>query len=172
MADGDAIGTIERYKIEEKDNLYEVARRNDIGIVEILSANPNVDPWTPAPGTELTITGMHLLPPGERNGIVINLSELRLFYYTESGIMTFPIGIGREGWPTPVAKTKIVRKREHPIWTPPPSIRAENPELSKSFLPGPDNPLGDYALDLGIPGVLIHGTNRPYGIGRHALSQH
>jgi L,D-transpeptidase ErfK/SrfK len=166
---GDVIGSVEHYRVTEKDNLYEIARQYDIGIVELLAANPGIDPWIPESGTELTITSMHVLPATPRKGIVINLSELRLFYYAEDGsVTTFPIGIGREGWRTPIGKTKVLRKRKNPLWTPPPSIREEEPDLPEVILPGPDNPLGEYALDLGIHGVLIHGTNRPYGVGKRS----
>lgn len=165
----DVIGKVTHYRVHKGDTLYEIARYHDIGIVELLAANPGVDPWMPETGKELTITSMHVLPPAPREGIVINLSELRLFYYLEDGkVMSFPIGIGREGWQTPLGATKILRKRENPIWTPPPSIRKENPDLPETFPPGPDNPLGQYALDLGLPGILIHGTNRPYGVGKRS----
>jgi len=82
--------------------------------------------------------------------------------------MTFPIGIGRQGWETPTGTTRIIAKRRHPIWTPPPSIRKENPELPPYIAAGPDNPLGDYALNLGWSGYLIHGTNRPFGVGKRS----
>jgi len=166
---GDIAGNTAYYTVVQDDNLYAVARRFDIGIVELLAANPGTDPWIPKVGTVLTITRMHVLPAVERSGIVINLPELRLFYYTADGtVMTFPIGIGREGWQTPLGVTKILRKRKQPIWVPPPSIREENPQLGEVFMPGPDNPLGEYALDLGITGLLIHGTNRPYGVGKRS----
>lgn len=166
---GDVIGFMQHYTVKEDDNLYAIARGHEIGIVELLAANPGTDVWEPEVGKKLTITNMHILPPGPREGIVINLSELRMFYYApDNTVMSAPIGIGREGWRTPVGSTKILRKREHPTWTPPPSIREENPDLPASFPPGPDNPLGDYALDLGFYGILIHGTNRPYGIGKRS----
>jgi L,D-transpeptidase ErfK/SrfK len=166
---GDVIGRVTYYTVQDYDNLYEIARRENIGIVEILAANPGTDPWLPAPGTKLTIPGMYILPPGQRRGIVVNLSALRLFYYTPKGeVATFPIGIGKEGWGTPVGTTKIVRKRKDPVWTPPASIRAKDPELPKSVPPGEENPLGGHALDLAIPSVLIHGTNRPYGVGKRS----
>jgi L,D-transpeptidase ErfK/SrfK len=165
----DVIGAVEHYTVKEQDNLYEVARRHDIGIVELLSANPGVDVWQPAPGTRLTITSMHVLPPAPHDGIVINLSELRLFYYTANGeVMTFPIGIGREGWETPTGKTSIASKRRNPTWTPPDSIREENPDLPEFVPIGPDNPLGAYAMNTGWSNYVIHGTNRPYGVGKRS----
>jgi len=167
--DDDVFGVISLHEIAPEENLYTLARQNNMGIVEMLAANPGLDPWLPPVGHQITITGMHILPPGPRRGIVINLSELRLFYYLEDGdVMTFPIGIGREGWQTPVGVTKILRKRKDPVWTPPPSIRAKDPDLPPTIPAGPENPLGAYALDLGFHAVLIHGTNRPYGVGKRS----
>jgi L,D-transpeptidase ErfK/SrfK len=110
---------------------------------------------------------MHVLPMAERRGIVINLAEMRLYWFPRGGqVVTMPIGIGSEGWTSPVGQTSIVHKRTNPTWVPPPSVRAEDPELPLSVPPGPDNPLGTHALYLGWPAVVLHGTNRPYGIGR------
>jgi L,D-transpeptidase ErfK/SrfK len=169
VSEGDLVGAVTYYQVEEKDNLYEIARRHDIGIVELLAANPGVDPWMPEEGTELTITTAHILPTTPHEGIVINLSELRLFYYAKNGqVMTFPIGIGQEGWQTPLGKSTIVKKRKNPVWIPPDSIREENPELPEIVPAGPDNPLGEHAIYLGWRKFLIHGTNRPYGIGKRS----
>ncbi len=162
----DIIGEMAYYHVNEDDNFYEIARRFDIGIVELLAANPGVDVWQPEPDTELLLPTMHILPKSLRNGIVINLPELRLYYFSSRGqIYTFPIGIGREGWRTPSIKTKIANKRKNPTWIPPISIRAEDPELPKIVPPGPDNPLGDYAMGLNLGSITIHGTNKPHGIG-------
>jgi L,D-transpeptidase ErfK/SrfK len=168
--DGDVVGEVTKYKTKEDDTLYDVARRFDLGIVEVLAANPGVDVWDPGEGTELKLPTAHILPPGmPHKGIIINLSELRLFYFPNPHtVMTFPIGIGMEGWQTPVGVTHITTKRKNPTWIPPDSIRKENPDLPKIVLPGPDNPLGQYALNLGLPGERIHGTNRPQGIGRRS----
>lgn len=165
---GDLIGKPTYYHVVEKDNLYEIARRFDIGIIELLAANPNVDPWMPEEGTALAITTTHILPE-VRTGIVINLSELRLFYFTEDGtVMTFPIGIGMEGWQTPTGTTSIAKKRKDPAWIPPQSIRDEDPSLPEIMPAGPDNPLGQYALNLKWQRFIIHGTNRPYGVGKRS----
>lgn len=165
----DLIGQVTQYRIKEKDNLYAIARQHGIGIVEILSANPGTDPWKPEPGTILTLPSIHVLPPEPRDGIVINLSELRLFYFPGDGTAyTFPIGIGKDGWETPTGETTIIRKRKNPTWTPPDSIRAENPDLPEIIEAGPNNPLGAYAMNLDWPGYVIHGTNRPNGIGKRS----
>lgn len=166
---GDLIGEINAYTVQPKDTLYRISRKFDIGIVELLAANPGVDTWMPKVGTEILLPTQHILPPVSRTGIVINLSEMRLFYFADDAtVMSFPIGIGMEGWQTRTGATSIVKKRKDPTWIPPDSIRAENPALPDFFPPGPDNPLGKFALNLGFEGYLIHGTNRPDGIGRRS----
>lgn len=165
---GDVVGTVISYTVKKGDNLYTIARHFDIGIVELLSVNPGINPWKPVVGTELTITTAHLLPE-PRHGIVLNLSELRLFYFVDATtVMTFPIGIGREGWLTPTGSTTIVMKRRNPVWTTPASILAENPELPASIPAGPDNPMGAYAMNLGWINYAIHGTNRPNAVGKRS----
>ena len=162
-------GSITYYTVKKKDTLYAIARQFDVGIVEIMAANPGIDTWLPKEGTILTIPTAYVLPTVQRSGIVIDLSELRLFYFPDpQTVMTFPLGIGMDGWSTPAGVTTIVEKRIHPTWTVPDSIRQAKPDLPPSIPPGPDNPLGDYALNLGWSGYLIHGTNRPYGIGRRS----
>ena len=170
VIDGDLLmGDITTYKVKKHESLFDIARKNDIGIVELEAANPGVNPWTPKAGTEITIATRHILPSITRDGIVVNLAASRLFYFkSPNEVMTFPIASGKEGWETPVAATRIVEKRLHPTWTIPEDIRAENPDLPESIPPGPGNPLGDYALALGLSGIMIHGTNAPSSIGKHA----
>lgn len=163
----DLIGRNLLHRAVEGDDLVELALAYRVGYVELLAANPGVDPWLPGVGTELVIPGEHILPDGPRRGIVVNLAELRLYHFAGDGrIASMPIGIGSEGVETPLGDTTIVNKRKDPTWWPPPSIRAEKPELPAAVPPGPDNPLGAFALDLGLPLYRIHGTNRPYGVGR------
>jgi L,D-transpeptidase ErfK/SrfK len=167
--EGGMVGEVTHYKVQPDDTLYDIARHFDLGIVEVLASNPGVDVWEPEDGTELILPTAHILPDVPHKGIVINLSELRLFYFPDAHtVMTFPIGIGMEGWQTPLGTTEITLKRKHPAWIPPASIRKENPKLPAIVPPGPDNPLGQYALNLGLPGERIHGTNRPQGIGRRS----
>lgn len=169
QVDGDVVGEITHYTVEEGDTLYSIARDYDVGIVEVIAANPGVDVWLPKEGTELILPTMYVLPVVPRKGIIINLSELRLFYFPdEHTVMTFPIGIGMEGWQTPLGDTTIVLKREDPEWIPPESMRKENPDLPDIVPPGPDNPLGEYALNMGWINYRIHGTNRPQGVGRRS----
>jgi L,D-transpeptidase ErfK/SrfK len=163
---GDVIGVPSYYEVQEGDNLYALARKLDLGIVELLAANLDVDPWAPEEGMRLTLSTAHVLPSVPRKGLVLNLAELRLFYFAEDGtVYSYPVGIGREGWQTPVGVTTIRKKRENPVWIPPASIRAENPDLPKLVPAGPDNPMGAYALDLAWKRYAIHGTNKPGGIG-------
>lgn len=171
--EGDIIG--ERYTItidNPEDTLIDVARRHNIGYEEIRMANPDVSIWVPGEGTEVVIPSRYILPPVEREGIVINLSELRLYYYPadKPGIVeTYPVSVGREEFATPVGKTKTTIKVKDPAWSPPASMRREaaaRGEPAPSVVPpGPDNPLGEHAILLGLPSYLIHGTNRPDGVG-------
>ncbi len=162
----DIIGEMSYHIVNQEETLYSIAKQFDLGIVEVMAANPTVDTWLPKPGTLLFLPTMHVLPEVERKGIVINLSELRLFYFPgNQTVLTFPIGVGKEGWSTPLGQTKVTLKRKDPTWIPPPSIRAENPDLPAFIPPGPDNPMGAYALNIGLSGIAIHGTNKKYGIG-------
>lgn len=164
---GDLIGETRYHQARYEDTLIDLARTYDVGFVEISVANPQIDPWLPGEAARIVLPTAHVLPPGPREGIVINLPEQRLYLYEGDGrASTFPIGVGREGWETPLGKTKVVRKRENPTWFPPASIRHEEPDLAEAVPPGPDNPLGTRALYLGWPSYLIHGTNEPYGVGR------
>jgi len=158
-----------------EDDLLDIARRFDLGQNEILHLNPMVDRWLPKAGTKIQLQSERLLPNAPRMGLVLNLPEFRLYYYpkvkkdTPSFVMTHPISIGRQDWETPLGKTRIIAKKENPTWTPPESIKKEHAEKGEPLpdvVPaGPDNPLGLFAIRLGIPGYLIHSTNKPYGVG-------
>lgn len=149
------------------DTLPDIAIANDLGFVELIAANRRVDPWLPTAGTRIVLPMEHLLPDAPHRGIVINLPDQRLYYFPPKGPMrSFPIGVAAEGVTFRTGVTRIVAKREHPTWYPPPSIRAEDPGAPLSVPPGPDNPLGDFALYTAWTDIVIHGTNRIYGIGR------
>ena len=171
----DVIGELTTVTTQYEDTLLDLARRHGLGFEDVVRANPGIDPWVPGEGTEVVMPTRYLLPPGPREGIVINLPELRLYYFpkpkngAEPEVFTFPISIGRMDWGTPLGQTRVVSRVENPTWYPPKSIRdehaADNRPLPRVVPPGPDNPLGNHALGLGIPGYLIHGTNRPAGVG-------
>ncbi len=166
------IGETGIYKAKYEDTLVHVARDHNLGFVEMRAANPDVDPWLPGEGTELILPLRHILPDAPHEGIVINLPEMRLYAFVngDKPPVTYPIGVGREGLDTPVGQTKIVRKTEGPVWRPTKRMRKEDPELPEMIEPGPENPLGTHALYLGWPLYAIHGTNRPFGIGRRVSS--
>ena len=164
---GDLIGTLAWYVTDGQQTLLDVARRHDLGILELSAANPGVDVWVPGEGRPVLLPTAHLLPAVERRGIVINKAELRLYWFRDDGsIETHPIGVGREGFDTPLGQTRIVRKQAAPTWRPTASARADNPDLPAVVGPGPDNPLGDFALYFDWPTYLMHGTNKPFGVGR------
>lgn len=174
--EGDGVvGGLQWVTAAYEDTLLDIARRFDVGYREIRLANPGVDVWLPGEGTEVLIPTRFVLPDAPREGIVINLSEMRLYYYPKPAaggratVITHPISVGRVDWATPLGRARVVKKATDPTWYPPESVRAEyaarGEPLPEKVPPGPDNPLGRFALRLDLPGYLIHGTNKPYGIG-------
>ena len=171
------LGDVQWVVAKHEDTLLDMGRTYGVGYEEIVAANPGVDPWLPGEGTQVLIPSRYILPDVPREGIIISLAEHRLYYFprARSGesptVVTYPISIGKMDWKTPLGLTRIVDKRIKPIWYPPESVRKEHAAdgrpLAKAVPPGPDNPLGEYAMRLGIPGgaYLIHGTNRPAGVG-------
>lgn len=171
----DIVGQVRHIKAKQSDTLLDIARRFDLGYNQIHDANPGVDMWIPGAGTRVTLPTRYILPNAPRKGIVVNIAEMRLYYYPKIPkgltpfVETYPISIGRQYWGTPVGTTKVIAKIPNPAWYPPASIRAEhaaegNP-LPRRVAPGVNNPLGLFALQLGLPGYLIHGTNKDYGVG-------
>ena len=158
-----------------ENTLSDLAREYGLGYDEIIAANPDIDPWLPGDKTPILLPTQYVIPDVPREGIVLNIASKRLFYFpaVEEGgsqtVMTYPIGIGRVGWETPLGTTEVVSKATDPHWYVPASVRREHAELGNSLPsvvpPGPDNPLGAYVLKLEMPGYLIHGTNQPYGVG-------
>lgn len=175
-SDIDIFGQVEVIDASRDETLLDVARRYGIGQDEMLLANPLVDRWLPPEGAEVIIPSRYIIPQAERTGLVINLPEMRLYYFPKPDkgakpvVITHPISIGRMDWRTPLGKTTVVRKQKDPAWIPPQSIKAEaiadgKPPLPDYVPPGPNNPLGRHALYLGTAGYLIHGTDKPFGIG-------
>lgn len=167
----DLVGTAQVIDAKYEDTFASLGEVYDLGYTEMLAANPKVDPWLPGVGTKILIPTRFILPSGPREGVVINLAEYRLYYFPKDKpvVYTYPIGIGREGWESPVSTTRIAGKVANPAWYPPESIRAEHAAdgdpLPKIVPPGPDNPLGPFKLQLGLAGYLIHGSNKRFGIG-------
>lgn len=166
------IGSMQNHLVTKNESLIELARKYGLGYHEIVAANPGTDAFVPGEGKSVTIPTTWILPDtGPNDGIVINLSEMRLYFFSKQSagiVRTFPIGIGSEGNETPVGVFTIVEKKEKPAWYVPESIRKEKPELPAVVPPGPNNPLGSHALRLSARSILIHGTNRPYAVGRKA----
>ena len=163
----DVIGAMGRYRTRYEDTLLDLARAHNLGFVEMVAANPGVDPWVPGAGTEILLPTAHILPAGPRDGLLLNLVDMRLYFFPKNGaVESFAIGTGRDAWNTPLGVTRIVRKTPNPTWYVPKSIRAQEPDLPASVPPGPDNPLGAFAMYLGWHSYLIHGTNKPDGVGR------
>lgn len=157
------------------DTLPDIARRFDVGYEEIVRANPGVDPWLPGRGREIVVPTAYVLPNVPQEGVVVNIAAMRLYYYppvpkgSARVVITHPIGIGKVGWKTPEGVTRVVARQKDPVWTPPESVRREHLEngdpLPARVPAGPDNPLGAHLFRLGWPTYLIHGTNKPYGVG-------
>ncbi len=159
-----------------KDNTFsDLAREYGLGFDELVAANPDVDPWLPGENVPVLLPTQYVLPDVPRRGLVLNIASKRLFYFPKVAeghpvqVLTYPIGIGRIGWQTPLGATEVVAKAKDPVWYVPASVRRENEELGYAapavVQPGPDNPLGHRVLKLAMSGYLIHGTNQPYGVG-------
>jgi Uncharacterized protein conserved in bacteria len=172
----DIVGSLQSTTVIGEQDFEDIGQQFDVGFYELMEANPGVNPYKPGAGTTLTIPTQYILPSGPHKGIVINLAELRLYYFHKDQklVSTYPIGIGRPEWETPVDSGKITEKTKDPSWHPPDSIRAWYDEhdmyLPDVVPPGPQNPLGQYALRLSIPRYMIHGTNMPNGIGLRSSS--
>lgn len=169
------VGAVEVTIATRADTLPDIARRFNVGYEEIVRANPDVDPWLPGEGREIVLPTAFVLPDAPREGIVINVAAMRLYYFPKVArgapqvVITHPIGIGRVGWQTPEGTTRVIARVKDPVWVPPLSVRREHhdngDDLPAKVPAGPDNPLGAHLFRLGWPTYLIHGTNKPYGVG-------
>jgi L,D-transpeptidase ErfK/SrfK len=160
-----------------EDTLYDLAAKFSLGSEELIRVNPGIDPWLPGAGKTLVVPGRHILPPGPREGIVVNLPEHRLYYFPKPKkngpieVITYPVSIGKMDWRTPLGITHVIGKQKNPVWYPPESVRKEHAEAGDPLPPsvpsGPDNPLGLFAMRLaaGNGTYLIHGTNNPIAVG-------
>jgi L,D-transpeptidase ErfK/SrfK len=175
-ADGDTVvGEIQYTWVNSHETLLDIARQYDLGFNEITAANPGIDPWLPKKGTRILLPTRYVLPAAPHKGIVVNLAEMRLYYFPKATngeakqVITHPVSIGQKGWATPVGEFVINLKIENPNWTMPLAVyreRVEEGYKGRRLVPaGPDNPLGQYAMQLNADNIYIHGTNKPYGIG-------
>jgi L,D-transpeptidase ErfK/SrfK len=173
--DQDIVGHVQITISSKEDTLTDIARRFNVGYEEIVRANPGVDPWLPGEGKSIVVPTQFILPGAPREGVIINVAAMRIYYFPahkkgeKPVVITHPIGIGKVGWKTPEGVTKITRRQKDPIWHVPVSVIKEHKEngedLDAVIGPGPDNPLGRYAFYLAWPSYLIHGTNKPAGVG-------
>lgn len=177
-ANQDVIGQLRSVRLAEGDTLPDIARHYNVGLNVLNTANPGVDTWVPEPRERIVLPMSFILPDVPRNGIVINLATMRLFQFKGSGstreVITYPVGVGTEERPSPMGQLTVVRKASHPTWYVPTSIARDHLKkgdpLTPSIPPGPDNPLGEYALYLSRPSYLIHGTNKTASIGLRATN--
>ena len=175
--DDTLVGQDQTIETVYEDTLYDLARKYSLGSEELIRVNPGVDPWIPGAGKQIIVPGRHILPPGPREGIVVNLPEHRLYYYPKAKrdgtreVITYPVSIGKMDWRTPLGLTHVIQKQKDPVWYPPESVRKEHAAAGDplpAVVPaGPDNPLGQYAMRLAAGNVtyLIHGTNNPIAVG-------
>jgi L,D-transpeptidase ErfK/SrfK len=163
------IGDLQVLFTRAEDTFSAIAREYGVGFDELRYANPTVDHWLPGDDSPVFLPTLHLLPDVEAEGIVINVAALRLFLFADGEVRTYAIGIGRQGWATPTGAAKVTQKARDPVWYVPASVRAEHAAAGDplpSIVPaGPENPLGSHAIALSMPGYLIHGTNKPAGVG-------
>lgn len=171
------VGAVVHVVSRDEDTLLDLGRKYSVGYEEMVTANPGIDPWVPGAGKDILIPTQYILPSAPRVGVVVNISEHRIYYYPTpkrgeaAMVQTFPVSIGKMDWKTPLGQTRIADKRMNPTWYPPASVRKEHAArgdyLPAAVPPGADNPLGEFAMRLAIPGgaYLIHGTNKPTAIG-------
>lgn len=169
------IGVPQVVLTRDSDSFSDLARAYGLGYDELVAANPGVDPWLPGDQTPVLLPTQYVLPAVAREGVVLNIASKRLFYFPKMAdgqaqvVLSYPVGIGRVGWETPLGDASVVAKAVNPTWYVPASVRQEHAAngdpLPAVVPPGPDNPLGTRVLQLNLPGYLIHGTNKPYGVG-------
>jgi L,D-transpeptidase ErfK/SrfK len=175
-ADGELpplVGKLQETRVAKGETLLDVARKADLGYQQVQDANPGLDPWIPAPGTDVVLPSQWILPASRHRGIVINLPEMRLYLYPDATrpgeaveVQTWPIGIGTDETPSPIHSFKIITKEKNPTWIVPASILKTMDPPRKVVPPGPDNPLGAYRMRLSYDIYSIHGTDTPWAIGR------
>jgi L,D-transpeptidase ErfK/SrfK len=174
----DVIGRLRFITLEKGDTLPDIARHFSLGLNGVSAVNPGADIWVPEGGERIMLPLSFILPDAPRKGIVINLAAMRLFQFkgnSESlAVLTYPVGVGTEERPSPRGLMRVERKVSRPTWHVPATIARDHlkkgDRLPAAVLPGPENPLGEYALYLSAPSYLIHGTNKPASIGLRATN--
>lgn len=170
----DMVGQVHTVIVAPKQDFYTLARQYDVGFYELIEANPTVNPDAPRPGTAVILPSRYVLPNVAHQGIVVNVAEMRLYYFPKGTdeVITYPVGVGKQNWNTPLGQLHVMQKIKNPIWIVPESIRAYRAKrgdpVPKVMPAGPNNPLGDFALRLSNPRYLIHGTNEPDGVGQRS----
>jgi L,D-transpeptidase ErfK/SrfK len=174
-AETQLVGRLQKVIAKNEDTFTDIARRFNLGYEELRAANPGVDPWLPGEGTEILLPTAHVIPAAPREGVVINLPAMRLWWFGppdaqgRQTVITHPIGIGKLGWSTPLGEFQVLSRAKDPSWYPPASVRREHEKagdpLPAVVPPGPENPLGRHAVRLNNPLYLLHGTNKPAGVG-------
>lgn len=169
------VGETTYHTVTKGESFQQIAQHYNIGFLALMAANPGIDPLLPDAGSQIIIPTQLILPYGDHDGIVINLSELRLYFFNrkQQTVNVFPVGIGKIGESTPILKSKITEKRKNPNWFPTQNKRDEyfkkhGKKMPRMIKAGPNNPLGDYAMRIGESVFLIHGTNQRFGIGMRA----
>jgi L,D-transpeptidase ErfK/SrfK len=173
--EGNMVGEMRVVTASAASTLYDIARHYDLGTEEIAGANPGVDMWLPKAGQRVVLPTVYILPPKPWTGLVVNVGARRVYYFPkpkqgeQAVVITYPLGIARDNWPTPIGMTRIAAKVKNPSWVVPKDILEEhlkdgNP-LPHVVPPGPDNPMGLLALRTAMTGIYIHGTSEPWGVG-------
>lgn len=167
------IGEIKAVVVEKIINIHDLAKKYDLGFDELVHANPQImHKKTIEPGSVIVLPTRFILPESPHKGIVINLPEKRMYLYKKNSIYTFPVGIGRQGWATPEGTLKVIEKKKNPHWFVPKAVlevqKSNGVNLPKVMDPGPDNPLGKFAIRLSKRNYLIHGTNDTTGVGKRS----
>ena len=174
----DVMGQLGLVQLKDGDTLPDIARHYSLGINTVSAANPGADTWVPDAGEQILLPLSFTLPDAPRKGIVINLAAMRIFHFKKGGslmtVSTYPVGVGTEERPTPMGRMYVTRKKVRPTWYVPASIAADHRKkgdpLPAKVPPGPENPLGEYALYLSKASYLVHGTNKPASIGLRATN--
>jgi L,D-transpeptidase ErfK/SrfK len=160
------IGQVYRHTVQRGETLLDIARKYDLAITALQAVYPNLDPWLLEEGSSMQIPALWILPAAKGEGILINVPELRLYYFIAKygAVYTFPVTVGEKETPTPIGTFRVVERKVDPAWNIP--IRLQYKYKEKSVPPGGDNPIGKYWLGLSRERYGIHGTDNAWSVGR------